>query len=113
MPTYIADAGSDNYEIENTLGLMDSERKLLEQINDALRRIENGSYGICQGNSKPIPKTRLAAIPWAKYCIECANLLGKGRIPDDISVGNPDYDYSDKSQRTTGNIHSPRRVEKL
>ena len=48
MPIHMADAGSDNYEIENTLGLMDSERRILVQIDDALRRIDSGKYGICE-----------------------------------------------------------------
>jgi RNA polymerase-binding transcription factor DksA len=67
MPIHMADAGSDNYEIENTLGLMDSERKLLREIDEALDRIEEGTYGTCEGSGKLIPKARLEAIPWAKY----------------------------------------------
>ena len=49
-PSHMADAGSDNYEIENTLGLMNSERKLLREIDEALDRIENGTYAICEGS---------------------------------------------------------------
>jgi RNA polymerase-binding transcription factor DksA len=56
MPTHMADADSDNYGIESTLGLMDSERKLLREIDEALERIENGTYGICEGLNKIIPK---------------------------------------------------------
>jgi len=77
MPVHMADAGSDNYEIENTLGLMDSERKLLREIDEALDRIEEGTYAICQGSGKSIPKTRLEAIPWARYCVEYARLSEK------------------------------------
>jgi RNA polymerase-binding protein DksA len=78
LPTHLADLGTDNYEIENTIGLMDSERKLLGEIDGALDRIEDGTYGICQGSGKPIPKDRLKAIPWAKYCVDYARLLEKG-----------------------------------
>ena len=82
MPIHMADAGSDNYEIENTLGLMDSERRLLSEIDDALRRIGSNTYGICEGAGEQIPKKRLAAIPWARYCVQCAALAEKGLLPE-------------------------------
>lgn len=82
MPLHMADAGSDTYEIDNTLGLMDSERRILSEIDEALGRIENGSYGICEGAGERIPKKRLEAIPWARYCIQCAGLAEKGRLPE-------------------------------
>lgn len=72
MPIHMADLGTDNYEIENILGLMDSERKILIEIYDALGRIEDGTYGICEGHNEQIPKARLEAIPWARYCVKCA-----------------------------------------
>lgn len=78
MPIHMADIGTDNYEQEFALGLMNSERKLLNEINDALQRIEYGTYGICEGTGKPIPKVRLKAKPWARYCVEYAQLLEKG-----------------------------------
>jgi DnaK suppressor protein len=71
----MADIGSDNYEQEFTLGLMDSERKLLKEIDDALQRVEQGIYGICEGTGKQIPKARLEAQPWARYCVEYARKL--------------------------------------
>ena len=93
----IDDAGSDNYEVENTLGLMDSERKLVREIDDALERIENGTYAICQGSGKKIPKARLEAIPWAKYCVEYASMLEKGLVKNDSS-SHTGYDYGDDDQ---------------
>jgi DnaK suppressor protein len=78
MPIHMADVGSDNYELENMLGLMDSERRIMREIDDALHRIEEGVYGICEGNDEPIPKARLNAIPWARYCVACANQMEKG-----------------------------------
>lgn len=83
MPIHMADAGSDTFEQENTLGLMDSERRLLREIDDALERIENNTYGICEGGSKPIPKARLKAIPWARYCVKCASLSEKGLLTEE------------------------------
>ena len=100
MPIHMADAGSDNYEIENTLGLMDCERKLLREIDEALERIEEDTYGICEGSGKSIPKTRLEAIPWAKYCVEYANMLEKGLIRNHTEsyLSDSDYDYSEDDE---------------
>ncbi|MHC4194464.1 MAG: TraR/DksA family transcriptional regulator [Planctomycetota bacterium] len=50
MPIHMADLGTDNFDREFTLGLMEGERKLLWEINDALDRIEDGTYGICEGS---------------------------------------------------------------
>jgi len=82
MPIHMADLGTDNYEQEFALGLMDSERKLLREIDDALGRIEQGTYGICEGTGKPIPKARLEAQPWARYCIEYARMLELGLVAE-------------------------------
>ncbi|HUV65133.1 MAG TPA: TraR/DksA C4-type zinc finger protein [Sedimentisphaerales bacterium] len=78
MPIHMADLGTDNYEQEFALGLMDSERKLLREIDDALERIERRTYGICEGTNESIPKARLKAQPWARYCVDYARLLEKG-----------------------------------
>lgn len=72
MPLHMADVGSDNYDQEFTLGLMESERRMLGQIDDALLRIQNGTYGICLDSAQPIGKPRLEAKPWARYCIQIA-----------------------------------------
>jgi DnaK suppressor protein len=82
MPIHMADLGTDNYEQEFALGLMDSERKLLREIDDALERIEQGTYGICEGTGKQIPKARLEAQPWARYCIEYARMLEQGLVAE-------------------------------
>jgi DnaK suppressor protein len=80
LPTHMADIGTDNYEQEFTLGLLESERELLEQIDEALQRIENKTYGICPGTGKPIGLARLRACPWARYCIDYARQLEKGLV---------------------------------
>ena len=96
MPTHLADMGTDNYEIDNILGLMDSERKILIEIEIALSHIENGTYGICEINGETIPKARLQAIPWARYCITCAGLIEKGLIVEDnpFDTGDEFFDES-------------------
>jgi DnaK suppressor protein len=78
MPIHMADLGSDNFEQEFTLGLIESEHVILREIDEALARIENGTFGICLGTGKPISKARLRAKPWAKYCIEYAQRLERG-----------------------------------
>lgn len=80
MPIHMADLGTDNYEQEFALGLMDGERKLLREIDYALERINNGTYGICIGTGQPIPKARLEAQPWARYCVEYARKLEQGLV---------------------------------
>ena len=92
MPIHMADLGTDNYEVENTLGLMDSERKLIVEIDGALDSIENGTYGICEGTGQPIPKERLEAIPWARYCAAYASLLEKGPVRKENSLDESDHD---------------------
>lgn len=78
MPIHMADLGTDNYEQEFALGLMDGERRILHEIDEALQRIEEGVYGICEGTGNPIPKARLEAQPWARYCVEYARLAEEG-----------------------------------
>ena len=83
MPIHMADIGTDNYEQEFTLNLLDSERKLLRQINDALDRIVNNVYGTCEATGNPISRSRLEAKPWARYSIEYARMVEKGLVPQD------------------------------
>jgi RNA polymerase-binding protein DksA len=82
MPIHMADIGTDNYEQEFALDLMDGERKLIREIDQALERINNGTYGICTETGQPIAKARLEAQPWAKYCIDYARKLEKGIVSE-------------------------------
>ena len=80
IPTDMADVGTDNFEREFTLGLLESEQALLREIDAALGRIGDRSYGICLGSGEPIPKARLNAMPWAKYTVDYARMLEKGLV---------------------------------
>ena len=80
LPIHMADMGTDNYEQEFTLGLVEKDRQLLREINSALAKIQNGTFGICEGTGKPITRARLEAQPWAKYSIEYARELEKGGV---------------------------------
>lgn len=73
MPIHMADIGSDNFEQEFTLSLMQSEGGTLDQIEVALERIEDGTYGHCEECGGRIPKQRLNAIPYATMCVKCAS----------------------------------------
>ena len=79
MPIHMADLGTDNYEQEFALGLMDSERRILHDIDAALQRIQDGTYGICEGTGEPISRARLEAQPWARYCVEYARKMEQGQ----------------------------------
>jgi RNA polymerase-binding protein DksA len=80
VPMHLADMGTDSYEQEFTLGLVEKERSLLRDINSALAKIQNGTYGICEGTGAPIGKPRLEAQPWARYSIEHARRLERGAM---------------------------------
>jgi RNA polymerase-binding protein DksA len=80
LPMHMADMGTDNYEQEFTLGLVEKERVLLREINQALAKIQDGTYGICEGTGKPINKIRLEAQPWARFSIEYARQMERGFI---------------------------------
>ncbi|HSI36010.1 MAG: TraR/DksA C4-type zinc finger protein [Phycisphaerae bacterium] len=75
LPMHMADQGTDNYEQEFTLGLMEKDRQLLREINSALAKIVDGRYGLCEGTGKPISTARLEVQPWAKFSIEHARKL--------------------------------------
>ena len=92
MPIHMADVVTDNFEQEFALGLMDSERKIIVEINDALKRIVENHYGICEGTNKPISKARLEASPWARYCIEYAIMVEKGLIIEGEKVYDEDQE---------------------
>lgn len=79
LPLHMADMGTDNYEQEFTLGLMEKDRKLLRDLNDGLAKIQDGTFGLCEGTGKPITKARLEAQPWARFSIEYARKM-EGRL---------------------------------
>lgn len=81
MPIHMADLGSDNWEQELTLGFIENDRVRLREIDEALQRIENRTYGICLATHNPISVARLRAKPWATFCIDYARLRDEGRAP--------------------------------
>jgi RNA polymerase-binding protein DksA len=75
MPIHMADIGTDNFEQEFTLSLMQTEGGTLQQIEAALERLEEGVYGQCEECGVQIPKARLNAVPYAAMCVKCAARL--------------------------------------
>ncbi len=66
-----ADLGTDNFEKDLTIGLIENSEETLREIDAALLRIEAGTYGVCEESGDPVGKNRLMAIPWARLCIDC------------------------------------------
>ena len=75
MPIHMADIGSQNFEREFTLSLMETKDQALDQIEEALQRLEDGEYGVCEDCESRIPKARLDAIPYSTLCVKCASRL--------------------------------------
>ncbi|MGE3164158.1 MAG: TraR/DksA family transcriptional regulator [Planctomycetota bacterium] len=66
-----ADLGAETYEADLSLSLLESEGNVIQKIDAALGRLQEGSFGVCDMCEKPIPKARLKAIPWAPFCVDC------------------------------------------
>lgn len=71
VPFHMADLGTDNYERDIMIHLMENETEAVRSIDTALEKIEKGIFGVCEVCSKKISKARLYALPHAKLCIEC------------------------------------------
>ena len=68
---HMADMAADTYERELSMNIVSSEQEILYQIDDALKRLDDGSFGICQQCNQPIAMSRLKAVPYASLCIGC------------------------------------------
>ncbi len=84
MPGYslhMADSGTDNFDRDFALSLLSSDQDAIYEIEDALKRIEKKTYGICELTGKPIPRARLEAIPWARFTVQAqAQLEREGAL---------------------------------
>ena len=78
MPIHMADIGSDNFEQEFTLSLMENDGAALQKIESSLERIDEGTYGKCEECGAKIPKGRLNAIPYTTLCVKCASRQENG-----------------------------------
>src|SRR3954468_6804414 len=67
---HMADSGTDNFDRDFALSLLSSDQDAVYEIEEALKRIEKNTYGICELTGKPIPRTRLEAIPWTRFTVQ-------------------------------------------
>jgi DnaK suppressor protein len=81
----IVDRANNHYNRELMFSLSDTERQRLLQIEDALRRMDEGSYGRCANCAGPINPLRLDAVPWTRFCIDCQELVERGMIEAEAS----------------------------
>ncbi len=74
---HMADMATDNFDREFTLGLASNEQQTLNTVDNAIRKIDDGTYGTCEECSKMITMKRLAAMPHARLCIKCQEIEEK------------------------------------
>lgn len=78
---HMADSGTDNFDRDFALSLLSSDQDAVYEIEEALKRIEKNTYGICELTGKPIPKSRLEAIPWTRFTVQAqAQLEREGAL---------------------------------
>ena len=99
-----ADAGSDAYDRDFALSLLSQEQDALYEIEEALKRIELGTYGVCEMSGKPIAHPRLEALPFARYTVECQSQIEKqgkvtrARVPVTSLFGLTDEEPTDNEE---------------
>lgn len=78
---HMADSGTDNFDRDFALSLLSSDQDAMYEIEEALKRIEKNTYGICELTGKPIPRSRLEAIPWTRFTVQAqAQLEREGAL---------------------------------
>jgi len=99
-----ADAGSDAYDRDFALSLLSQEQDALYEIEEALKRIDVGAYGVCEMSGKPINHARLEALPFARYTVECQSQIEKqgkvtrARVPVTSLFGLTDEEPSENEE---------------
>ena len=78
----VVDRANNAYSRELLFSLSDSERHTLLRVEEALQRVESGTYGVCINCGNEIRPGRLRAVPWARYCIDCQELAEKGMLEE-------------------------------
>lgn len=104
---HMADSGTDNFDRDFALSLLSSDQDAVYEIEEALKRIERKTYGVCELTGKPIPKARLEAIPWTRFTVEAQAQLEKdgalksrrlGALGSVDSVGATEVESDDEEQ---------------
>jgi len=109
MPGYslhMADSGTDNFDRDFALSLLSADQDAMYEVEEALKRIEKGTFGVCELTGKNIPKSRLEAIPWTRFTVEAQAQLEKdgalrhrrlGTLGSIDSTGSSESDDEDES----------------
>jgi DnaK suppressor protein len=103
-----ADAGSDSYDRDFALNLLSQEQDALYEIEEALKRVENGTYGVCEMSGERIPAARLEALPFARFTVSCQEQLeqqqmsGHYRTPVTSLFGLSDADTAAQEAEDEG-----------
>ena len=75
--------GTSEFQRDQLLGMVTFDQETLDEVNAALGRMENGTYGICEATGKAIPEERLAAVPWTRYTLEAQKEMeARGQMPE-------------------------------
>jgi len=84
---HMADTGTDHFNRDFALSLLSADQDALYEVEQALKRIQKGTYGLCEMTGKPIPKTRLEAIPWTRFTVEAQAQLEKDGVLNKHRLG--------------------------
>lgn len=104
---HMADSGTDNFDRDFALSLLSSDQDAIYEIEEALKRIEKNTYGICELTGKPIPKARLEAIPWARFTVQAQAQLERdgslrqrrlGQLGTVDAVGAPEVEEEEEPE---------------
>ena len=104
---HMADAATDSFDRDLTLGLVSFEQEALYEIDAALKRIEDGTYGICELTGQSIPWARLVAIPWARFSLGAEKRLESGvhpHIGELGTIGSDENETLDEEILETSNV---------
>lgn len=108
---HMADSGTDNFDRDFALSLLSSDQDAIYEIDEALKRIQKGTYGVCELTGKRIPKARLEAIPWTRFTVEAQAQLERegslkqrrlGQLGAIENRGNLDLEVEEDSEERPG-----------
>jgi DnaK suppressor protein len=117
---HMADSGTDNFDRDFALSLLSSDQDAVYEIEEALKRIEKKTYGVCELTGKNIPRARLEAIPWTRFTVEAQAQLEKegalksrrlGQLGTIDSVGSAEVE-GDEVEETVGEEQNNKAKEK-
>ena len=113
---HMADSGTDNFDRDFNLSLLSSDQDVIYEIEEALKRIEKGTFGVCELTGKPIPLTRLNAIPWTRFRVDAQSELERYGALQSRSLGQLGTITTPGAQpkeKIEGDFPDPKTAKKL